>query len=239
MADYSTPTVIEPVIPISAMKPIERIFLANVFEEEVLGDSVYYSSSDGAKDSISLAAADVRAALVDASPERCLVHKLIEEQAGACIDGDDIELDGCGDHWPDVLQEIVRRSPGLDHLTVTMAFTCSKMRSRRLWWSLDDDNGCHDPLGIDQHVVRPVLRRSICKRGDQSWRFLIMRVPTSETLMRAAKAGDLALMECTEVASGETRYVLCAVGRDDGDYVMTPFGHLAPGNPYEAYIPPA
>jgi len=26
-----------------------------------------------------------------------------------------------------------------------------------------------------------------------------------ETLMKAAKAGDLALMECTEVASGETR----------------------------------
>lgn len=39
-----------------------------------------------------------------------------------------------------------------------------------------------------------------------------------ETLMKAAKAGDLALMECTEVDSGETRYVLCAVGRDDGDY---------------------
>ena len=60
-----------------------------------------------------------------------------------------------------------------------------------------------------------------------------------ETLMKAAKAGDLALMECTEVASGETRYVLCAVRRDDDEYVMTPFGHLAPGNPYEAYIPPA
>ena len=63
------------------------------------------------------------------------------------------------------------------------------------------------------------------------------------TLMKAAKAGDLALMECTEAQSGETRYVLCAVGRepdrDGGDYVMTPFGHLAPYNPYEAYIPPA
>jgi Family of unknown function (DUF6117) len=60
-----------------------------------------------------------------------------------------------------------------------------------------------------------------------------------ETLIKAAKAGDLALMECTEVASGETRYVLCTVGRETQDYVMTPFGHLAPGNPYEAYIPPA
>jgi hypothetical protein len=60
-----------------------------------------------------------------------------------------------------------------------------------------------------------------------------------ETLLRAARAGDLALMECTEIESGETRYVLCAVGRDGDDYVMTPFGHLSPGNPYEAYIPPA
>ena len=60
-----------------------------------------------------------------------------------------------------------------------------------------------------------------------------------ETLTNAAKAGYLALMECTEVASGETRYVLCAVGRETQDYVMTPFGHLAPGNPYEAYNPPA
>lgn len=60
-----------------------------------------------------------------------------------------------------------------------------------------------------------------------------------ETLLKAAQAGDLALMECTEVASGETRYVLCAVGRDADDYVMTPFGHLTAGNPYEAYIPPA
>lgn len=60
-----------------------------------------------------------------------------------------------------------------------------------------------------------------------------------ETLVKAAKAGDLALMECTEVESGETRYVLCAVGRETQDYVLTPFGHLAPGNPYYAYVPPA
>ena len=60
-----------------------------------------------------------------------------------------------------------------------------------------------------------------------------------EILLKAAEAGDLALMECTEVASGETRYVLCAVGRDNDAFVMTPFGHLAPSNPYEAYIPPA
>lgn len=57
------------------------------------------------------------------------------------------------------------------------------------------------------------------------------------TLLRAAAAGDLALMECADAATGEARYVLCAVGRDGGD-CQTPFGHLAPGNPYDAYVPP-
>ena len=58
------------------------------------------------------------------------------------------------------------------------------------------------------------------------------------TLLRTVASGDLALLECTDAATGEPRYVLCAVGRDSGDYVMTPFGHLAPGNPYDAYLPP-
>lgn len=60
-----------------------------------------------------------------------------------------------------------------------------------------------------------------------------------DTLVRAAKEGDLALMECTSASTGEPRYVLCAVGCTDGAYVMTPFGHLAPGNPFEDYLPPA
>ena len=59
-----------------------------------------------------------------------------------------------------------------------------------------------------------------------------------ETLVYAATRGDLALIECTEIATGEVRYVICAVGRDDGDYVFTPFGHLADGNPFELYRPP-
>lgn len=60
-----------------------------------------------------------------------------------------------------------------------------------------------------------------------------------QTLLRAAKAGHLALMECTDAATGEHRYVICAVGRDDGDYVFKPFGHLADGNLYDLYVPPS
>ena len=59
------------------------------------------------------------------------------------------------------------------------------------------------------------------------------------TLLRAAANGHLALMECRDAGTGELRYVLCAVHQDDdSQFVMTPFGHLADGNPYDAYIPP-
>ena len=129
MVDYYTPTVIDPVIPISAMLPIERLFLAQVFSEEINGEAAYYFSEDGACDLISLSAEEVRAALDAATPETSrLAQKLIDEQPDAIPSDDDIDLDMCGDLWPDVLQDIVRRSPDLDHLTVTMAFTCSKMR---------------------------------------------------------------------------------------------------------------
>ncbi|TPN37947.1 hypothetical protein FKO01_06830 [Mesorhizobium sp. B2-3-3] len=59
-----------------------------------------------------------------------------------------------------------------------------------------------------------------------------------QTLLRAASDGNLALMECADAKTGQPRYVICAVGRDGGDYLFTPFGHLVDGNPYDAYLPP-
>ncbi len=59
-----------------------------------------------------------------------------------------------------------------------------------------------------------------------------------ETLLRAAAAGDLALVQGTDARTGETRFILCAVSQGSGEVVLTPFGHLADGNPYELYAPP-
>ena len=59
-----------------------------------------------------------------------------------------------------------------------------------------------------------------------------------QTLLRAAADGNLALLECADAETGAVRYVICAVGRDGGEFLFTPFGHLADGNPYEAYRPP-
>jgi hypothetical protein len=60
-----------------------------------------------------------------------------------------------------------------------------------------------------------------------------------DMLLRAASHGNLALMECVDAVTGEPRYVICAVGREGTDYLFTPFGHLADGNPFDAYLPPA
>ena len=60
-----------------------------------------------------------------------------------------------------------------------------------------------------------------------------------QTLLRAAEDNNLALMECADAVTGESRYVICAVGRGGTDFVFTPFGHLADGNHYDAYVPPS
>ena len=59
-----------------------------------------------------------------------------------------------------------------------------------------------------------------------------------QTLLRAAADGNLALLECADAETGAVRYVICAMGKDGGEFLFTPFGHLADGNPYEAYRPP-
>lgn len=60
-----------------------------------------------------------------------------------------------------------------------------------------------------------------------------------QTLLKAAENGDLALLECLDADTGETRYVICAVSPSDHNFFFTPFGHMVTDrNPYDAYIPP-
>ncbi len=60
-----------------------------------------------------------------------------------------------------------------------------------------------------------------------------------QTLLRAAADSNLALMECIDAVTCKPRYVICVVGRDGRDFLFTPFGHLADGNPFDAYLPPS
>jgi antitoxin (DNA-binding transcriptional repressor) of toxin-antitoxin stability system len=59
-----------------------------------------------------------------------------------------------------------------------------------------------------------------------------------DTLLRAAKDGNLVLVECTETATGEKVAVICAVNRPDGEYELVPMARFWNGNPYDVIEPP-
>lgn len=58
------------------------------------------------------------------------------------------------------------------------------------------------------------------------------------TLIRAAKAGHMAVMEVRERSTGATRAAICAVGFDGREYAMTPFALMLEGNPFDELDPP-
>ena len=60
------------------------------------------------------------------------------------------------------------------------------------------------------------------------------------TLLRAARAGDLALLECRAIPGGEPISVICAANRLPEEGVeFVPLARLFDGNPYETVTPPA
>ncbi|QDP54389.1 MAG: hypothetical protein Unbinned4120contig1000_41 [Prokaryotic dsDNA virus sp.] len=64
-----------------------------------------------------------------------------------------------------------------------------------------------------------------------------------EQLKLAASRGDLALMSCIDISTGNDVSVICLVGQEHGtgepEVLFTPIGHLCTeDNPFEAYGPP-
>ncbi len=129
MADYYSPTVIPEVIPNVDMTPLERLLLSHMFEEGAEEDSTYFHSWQGPTDLISVSCATLREALDASRGVGSQVFGYVEERLrDAEGKGDDVELDMSGTSWEFILQDIVRRSSTLRYISVTTAFTCSKMR---------------------------------------------------------------------------------------------------------------
>lgn len=59
-----------------------------------------------------------------------------------------------------------------------------------------------------------------------------------ETLERAFKHGDVALMECTDAMTGKPVIAICAVNTVNGEYEFSPLAKMFDGNPYEELNPP-
>ena len=58
-----------------------------------------------------------------------------------------------------------------------------------------------------------------------------------ETIYRAARNSDLAVMEVNRKGSSEPAHLLVAVGRDGDQFNITPLAQLFDGDPYQQFAP--
>lgn len=126
MADYYGQCVVTPFIPVTDMNPAERLLLNSIFSHETSDDEVYFFADPWREMNFVLQLEEVHAAL-SASPADCVASCFLTDCVTQNDDQHDfLEVD-MGDHWMEVLQDIVRRSPSLSHIAIETAYTCSRM----------------------------------------------------------------------------------------------------------------
>jgi hypothetical protein len=128
MADYFTPTVIQPAIALADITPLERLLLSHVFNAECQGERLYFYADEGPADRIWLDRARLEAALAQPPIDSAAAAFVIEQLARVPADDVEIELEVSTLSWQSIFQDIVRRSATLRYVTAVSAFTCSKMR---------------------------------------------------------------------------------------------------------------
>ena len=129
MADYFTPTVIQPAIPAADITPLERLLLSHIFHARPDGDGLYFCADECPAEMIWLDRAPIEAALAHSNGVDSTAVTLVTDQlARLPADNAEIELEFSDSCWQSMLQDIVRRSDTLRYVTAVSAFTCSKMR---------------------------------------------------------------------------------------------------------------
>jgi hypothetical protein len=129
MADYFSPTVIQPTIPVADITPLERLVLSHIFNAEPDGEGLYFYADEGPADMIWLDRTQLDGALARSPTaiDSAATAFVTEQLARVPADNVEIELDLSGG-WEFIFQDIVRRSRSLRYVTAVSAFTCSKMR---------------------------------------------------------------------------------------------------------------
>jgi hypothetical protein len=130
MADYFSPTVIQPTIPVADITPLERLLLSHIFCAEPDGEGLYFYADERPADMIWLDRAPIEAALAQSptAAANAAAAFVTGQLARVPADNVEIELDVSGTSWESIFQDIVRRSANLHYVTAVSAFTCSRMR---------------------------------------------------------------------------------------------------------------
>lgn len=127
MTDYFSPTIVQQAIPVAEVTSLEHLALSLVFDAECEGDALIFYFETGPGDWIGPSIAELRAACAASAR----IDSIIAAHVRACLadaepDDTEIDLDLSTVSWEFLLQDIVRRSPTLDHVTVIGASPARK-----------------------------------------------------------------------------------------------------------------
>lgn len=129
MADYHSPTVVQPTIPSTDMTALERLLLTHIFESEPDGDGLYFFAETSPNTQFELPIETIRAALADSEGVPSEAAGFVREQLKDFGDDEDcVCLDISQTSFEFLFQGIVKRSATLDHVSIVSSFTCTKMR---------------------------------------------------------------------------------------------------------------
>lgn len=130
MPSYYVPTVVQTTIPDADMTPLERLVLSHVFSAEPDRDGLYFFAEESPSECIEVEAAELRVAHRASGGADSVLDAIVADRlAESGADDTYIELDLSITSWSAILQDVVRRSPTLNEIAVSSAFTCSRMRS--------------------------------------------------------------------------------------------------------------
>jgi hypothetical protein len=129
MADYYSPTVVDPAIPFGDMTALEQLLLTQIFDSEIIDDALYFFEEQSTSDMLWLDAGEARGALAQSQSSASKANDLVAAALAELeLGAEDVELDLSMESWEFLFQDIIRRSATITHVTVTTSFTCSKMR---------------------------------------------------------------------------------------------------------------
>jgi len=129
MADYHSPTIVDPVIPLADINELERLLLGKIFEYDEGGDNLYFHHWAGPESVIYVNRREFEAAATKIPYEEdSPLAELIAQAKNAEQISEDIELDMSETSFEFLFQNIIRRSSTLKYILVITSFTCTKMR---------------------------------------------------------------------------------------------------------------
>jgi hypothetical protein len=128
MAHHATQTVVIPSLPAAALSAADRLLLDLLFASKLPESDPHLYHLNGSLRFEADREAAIVSAAIDASPPG-FARRLLESAVRDA--GPTVPIDLAGS-WEELLQDIVRRSPQLDHIVVITVFTCDPPQAGRV-----------------------------------------------------------------------------------------------------------